>query len=126
MNNKASLILATSWKPNRKAFFTALGVSDEGLGEQLFGPVYDLLFIGSVEVKDEFRRFYSIEYAHLAEYVEIRYGKVLSEDELEAEQVFIVTDYLPQIIDDSYEESKLNTVLECIEKLAEAQNEDQT
>jgi hypothetical protein len=32
---------------------------------------------------------------------------------------------LPQVIDEHYEDNKLNTVLECIKMLEEAQNEDQ-
>lgn len=125
MKDEVKLILPTSWKPDRKDFFTALGVSHGGLGEQLFESVYDALFISSIEVKDVFHRFYSVEYAHLAEYVEIRYGEVLSDGDLEAERVFIVT-WLPQVIDESYEDNKLDTVLECITKLEEAQNEAQT
>ena len=54
--------------------------------------------------------------------MEIRYGKALSEEELEADRVFVVT-WLPQVIDDTYEDNKLNTLLECIQKLEEAQNE---
>ena len=42
----------------------------------------------------------------------------------EADRVFMVT-WLPQVIDDMYEDNKLDSVLECIEKLEEAQNEDQ-
>ncbi len=124
MNDKVMLVLPTSWEPNREEFLTALGVSHGGLGEQFFGTVYDALFVGSIEVKGEFNRYYSVEYANLAEYLEIRYGKSLNEEELEAARVFLVTS-VPQVIDGGYEDNKLGTVLECIEKLEEAQNEDQ-
>ena len=60
----------------------------------------------------------------MAEYLEIRYAKFLSEEALEADRVFLVT-CLPQVIDGHYEDNKLNTVLECIKKLEEAQSEDQ-
>jgi len=124
MRDEIKLILPTSWVPNREAFLTALGVSRGGLGEQFFGTVYDALFEASIEVKGEFKKYYSVEYANLAEYLEIRYGKALSEEDLEADRVFLVT-WLPQVIDDAYEDNKLHTVLEYIEKLEEAQNEDQ-
>lgn len=124
MRDGIKLILPTSWEPNREEFLTALGISRGGLGEQFFGNVYDALFIASIEVKSEYHKYYSVEYATLAEYLEIRYGKTLSERGLEADRVFMVT-WLPQVIDEDYEDNKLNTVLECIMKLEEAQNEDQ-
>lgn len=124
MRDEIKLILPTSWEPNREEFLALLGVSRGGLGEQLFGTVYEALFTTSVELKGEFKKYYSVEYANLAEYLEIRYGKALSEDDLEADRVFMVT-WLPQVIDDMYEDNKLDTVLECIKKLEEAQNEGQ-
>lgn len=125
MRDEVQLILSTSWEPNLNEFLSVLGVSPGGLGEKFFGTVYDALFVASIEVKDEYKKYYAVEYADLAEYVEIRYGEVLSEDELEALRVFVVT-WLPQVVDTVYEENKLETVIECIKKLEEAQNEDQT
>ena len=124
MRDEIKLILPTSWVPDREEFLAALGVSRRGLGEQFFGTVYDALFVASIEVKGEFKKYYSVEYANLAEYLEIRYGKVLSEESLEADRVFLVT-WLPEVIDDMNEGNKLSTVLEGIKKLEEAQNEDQ-
>ncbi|MCP3892033.1 MAG: hypothetical protein GY702_24660 [Desulfobulbaceae bacterium] len=124
MSDKVELVLPTSWEPERKEFLAALGISRGGLGEQFFGNVYDALFVSSIEVKGEFKKYYSVEYANLAEYLEIRYGKSLSEEDLEADRVFLVT-WLPQVIEDMYEDNKLNTILECIKKIEEAQNEDQ-
>ena len=125
MRDEVKLILPTSWEPDRKEFLSALGISRGGLGEQFFGAVYDALVVASIEVKSEFKKYYSVEYANLAEYLEIQYGKVLSEEDLEADRVFLVT-WLPQVIDDMYDNNKLDTVLECIKKLEEAPNENQT
>lgn len=124
MRDETKLILPTSWEPNQDEFIAALGVSRGGLGEQLFGTVYEALFTTSIELKGEFRKYYSVEYANLAEYLEIRYGEALSEDDLEADRVFMVT-WLPQSIDPMYEDNKLETVLQCINELEEAQNEGQ-
>jgi hypothetical protein len=125
MTDEIKLILPTSWMPNRNEFLAALGVSRGGLGDQFFGAIYDALFVASIEVKGEFKKYYSVEYANLAEYLEIRYGEVLSVEDLEADRIFMLT-WLPQVIDDAYENNKLDTVLECIETLEEAPNEDQT
>ncbi|WP_287373986.1 hypothetical protein [Prosthecochloris sp.] len=122
MRDEIKLVLPTSWEPDRNEFLATLGVSCGGLGEQFFGAVFDALFVASIEVRGEFKKYYSVEYASLAEYLEIRYGEVLSEEDLETDRVFLAT-WLPQIIDDAYHDNKLNTVLECIKKLEEAQNE---
>lgn len=122
MRDKIELILPTSWEPNREEFLAALGVSQGGLGEQIFGTVYDALFVASIDVKAEFKKYYSVEYANLAEYLEIRYGETLNEEDMGADRVFMVT-WLPQVIDVAYEDNKLDTVLECIEKLEETQDE---
>ena len=124
MRDEIKLVLPTSWKPDRNEFLAALGVYRGGLGELFFGAVYDALFVASIEVKGEFKKYYSVEYANLAQYLEIRYGVTLSEDNLEADRVFLVT-WLPDVIDDIYEDNKLITVIECVKKLEEAQNEDQ-
>ena len=55
MRDEIELIIATPWEPNRKEFLAALGVSRGGLGEKLFGTVYDALFVSSIEVKGEFK-----------------------------------------------------------------------
>lgn len=125
MKDKIIFVLPTSWKPDRNEFLAVLGVSRGGFGEQLFGAVYDALFVASIEAKGEFKKYYSVEYESLAEYLEIRYGEVLSEKDLEADMVFLVT-WLPQVVDGIYEDNKLNTVLECIKKLEEVQSESQT
>lgn len=125
MIDEPKLILPTSWKPNRDQFLTALGVSQGGLGEHFFGTVYDALFTASIDVREEFRKYYSVEYANFAEYVEILYGQALDKESLEAERVFIIT-WLPQVVDDMYEENELNAVLDCIKKLEGAQYENQT
>jgi hypothetical protein len=125
MRNEIEMFLPTSWEPDRNVFLTTLGVSKGGLGEHFFGAVYDAFFVKSIELKGEFKRYYSVEYANLAEYLDIRYGKTLGEDELEASRVFAIT-WLPQVVDTLYEENKLEAVLACIKRLEEAQNESQT
>lgn len=122
MRDKMEFILPTSWVPNQEEFLAELGISQGGLGEQIFGTVYDALFVASIDVKAEFKKYYSVEYANLAEYLKIWYGETLSEEGLEADRVFMVT-WLPQVIDDAYEDNKLDAVLECIRKLEEAQGE---
>lgn len=125
MSDEIEFILPTSWEPNRDEFLAALGVSRGGLGEHFFGVVYDAFFVRSIELKEEFKKYYSVEYASLADFLETRYGETVSEESLEAKRLFGVT-WLPQVVDTLYEENKRETVLECVKKLEEAQNEGQT
>lgn len=118
------LFIPTSWEPNRNDFLKALGISLGGLGEHFFGKVFDALFIDSIDIKHEFNKYYSIEYNNLAEYVEIRYGKSLSDEELDNDRVYMAA-WLPQVIDPMYEDNKLNTILDCIKILEEQNNENQ-
>ncbi|WP_282129283.1 hypothetical protein [Roseobacter litoralis] len=125
MREDIKLIIPTSWEPSKAAFLAKLGVSSGGLGEQFFGGVYDAFFTHSIEVKREFEKYYSVEYSNLADYVEIKYGEVLSEDDLEHERIFLAT-WIPQIVDEDYDNNKLGTVFDCIEELERSQHEDQT
>ncbi|HIF9413056.1 TPA: hypothetical protein ACX6SD_000907 [Photobacterium damselae] len=122
MRDKVKFIVATSWEPNIEEFLSSLGISVGGLGGQIFSSVYDALFKTSINVKEEYDRFYSVEYGSLSDYVEIRYGKSLSDEDLEAERIFAVT-WLPQVVDDAYEENKLEVVMDSLARLNEAQNE---
>ncbi len=123
MSDYHSLVIKTSWEPDRNEFLTALGIIPGALGEKFFGEVYDALFVTSVEAKSEFKKYYSVEYADFATYLEIRYGEYLDDKEEDVERVYIVVDCLPQVLDVAYEDSKLDTVLKCISKLSEAQDE---
>ncbi|RDL32835.1 hypothetical protein DA099_03050 [Photobacterium damselae] len=122
MRDEVKFIVATSWEPNIEEFLSSLGISVGGLGGQIFSSVYDALFKTSINVKEEYDRFYSVEYGSLSDYVEIRYGKSLSDEDLEAERIFAVT-WLPQVVDDAYEENKLEVVMDSLARLNEAQNE---
>jgi hypothetical protein len=125
MRGEVKLFLPTSWEPRRNSFLEKLGVSIGGLGEHFFGNVYDAFFTHAVDVKSEFERYYSVEYADLAEYIEIRFGETLSADALAHKHIFLVT-WIPQVVDENYEDNKLEVVLECIRELERSQHENKT
>lgn len=125
MRDKVLLVLPTSWEPNRPAFLAELGISEGGLGEQLFGKIYDAFFVQSTEMKREFARYYSVEYGSVENFARIVHGLELDDEELAHESIFLVT-WLPQIVDETYEENQLDTVLACISQLERVNNEAQT
>jgi hypothetical protein len=73
MRDEVKLVLPTSWEPDRNEFLAALGVFRGGLGEQFFGAVYDALFVASIEVKGEFKKYYSVGCNRY--YSKVRYKK---------------------------------------------------
>ncbi len=75
MKDEVKIILATSWKPNIEEFLLSLGISIGGFGDQLFSSVYDAFFESSINVKEEYDLFYSVEYRCLSDYIKIRYGE---------------------------------------------------
>ena len=123
MRDQVLLVLATSWEPSRKAFLAQLGVSEGGLGEQLFGRVFDALFVKSAEMIRQFKRYYAVEYGSLENYARIVHGIQLNDEDLAHERIFLVT-WLPQVVDRNYAENQLDTVLACIKRLERANNED--
>ncbi|MCU8045736.1 MULTISPECIES: hypothetical protein [unclassified Shewanella] len=120
--DEVKFIVATSWEPNFEEFLSSLGISSRGLGAQIFSSVYDAFFKSSINVTEEYERFYSVEYGCLSDYVEIRYGKKLSDEDLEAKRIFAVT-WMPQVVDDNYEDNKLEAVLNSLAILNEVNNE---
>lgn len=125
MRDRVSLVLPTSWEPNRQAFLARLGVSEGGLGEQLFGKVFDAFFVHSTEMRREFQRYYAVEYGSLENYARIVHGLELDDEVLAHEKTFFIT-WLPQVVDEVYEENQLDTVLVCIKELERASNEAKT
>ena len=123
MRDEVKFIVATSWEPNVEEFLSSLGISSGGLGAQIFSSVYDAFFKSSINVTEEYERFYSVEYGCLSDYVEIRYGKKLSDEDLEAKRIFAVT-WMPQVVDDNYENNKLEAVMNSLAILNEINNED--
>jgi len=111
-----SLTISTSWQPNYDAFLEGLSIEKNGLGEQLFAKVFRAFFIYSVDVKSDFEKFYSVEYSNLKKYLDIKYGVELNDSDLEKDYIFLI-DYLPQIVNDDYDDNVLDKVLTCIKKL---------
>ncbi|HCG5592373.1 TPA: hypothetical protein NJ109_001463 [Vibrio parahaemolyticus] len=122
MRDEVKFIVATSWEPNLEEFLSSLGISSGGFGAQIFSSVYDAFFKFSINLTEEYERFYSVEYGCLSDYVEIRYGRKLSDEDLEAKRIFAVT-RIPQVVDD-YEDNKLEVVLNSLAILSEVSNED--
>lgn len=125
MRGEVLLVLPTSWNPNRQTFLAQLGVSEGGLGEQLFAEIYDAFFVHSIELRQEFERYYVVEYGTPKNYAWRVHGLKLEDEDLDHDMIFLVFS-LPQIVSDDYVDNQLETVLASIEQLERVQHEAKT
>ena len=124
------LVVATSWQPNENDFLASLKIEPGGIGAQFFEWAFACLFSDSINAKREFKQYYSVEYGTLERYLEGRYGIVLSDDELEKENIFLCT-WLSSALDKNYDDNQFENVMKCIHDLEarmklEGENEGQS
>ncbi|KQU74715.1 hypothetical protein ASC75_20295 [Aminobacter sp. DSM 101952] len=111
----AKVILPFPRPPSLPEFFDILSVKPNGLAAQITERVYDSLFLGSIDLKEEYRRYYCVEYLNLSDYIEMCYGERLGEEELNQQHIFRIK-HLPQMVDPSYSDNYLESVLEALDK----------
>jgi hypothetical protein len=120
--NREDLILPVNFKPSIDEFLGALRIRPAGLGAQLFTGIYDQFFVSSVDLKDEYEKFYCVEYPTLRGYLELAHEIYLSPEALEKR--YILTIKRPSgIVDQAYNDNLLDVVIDCIRKM-EAMHED--
>jgi len=118
---KIELVVATSWQPDRREFFSKMMIEPGSVGAQFFEGAFNCLFTDAINAKREFEQYYSVEYRTLDVYLDGRYGIVLAEEELAKENIFLCT-WLSGPLDKNYDDSQFETVMQCIRDL-EDENE---
>ena len=113
--NNTKLILPFPKPPSLAQFFELLSVKPHGLAAQLTEHVYRDFFVNSLDLKEEYRRYYCVEYANLSDYVEMCHGEYLDEADLSQEHIFQIK-HLPQMVDPAYSENHLDSVLKALKK----------
>lgn len=116
------LILTTNYRPTTAEFLAALGLKPKGLGAQLFTAAYSQFFVWSTDLREEYERYYCVEYPTLETYLELAHDLELDPTDLEKKYILKIKS-TSGVIDRAYEDSSLDAVLECIRKLEE-QHED--
>lgn len=118
------LVITTLWRPNLEEFLSAVGVKPGGFGSQILSDVFIALFVESIELKSEYKKYYSVEYGTFDEFMRYRFGQTLSDEQLEKERVYII-DHIPMVLDTGYDGNQLDSILERLTSL-EAEIENQT
>lgn len=117
-----SFILAVNSVPTLEAFLHTLGIKPQGLGAQLFEGVYRNFFSYSKDLREEYRRFYSVEYTNFETYLDLVHEVDLEPHELEKRHVFKIKSP-SMVVDQAYDDNTMDAVVACIRKL-ETPNED--
>lgn len=113
------LILTTNCQPTLADFLEALGVRPTGLGAQLFTAVHNQFFVCSTDLRQEYEKYYCVEYLTLRDYLELAHEICL--DSAALEKKYILKIKSPSgVVDRVYEDSSLDVVLDCLRKLEKA------
>jgi hypothetical protein len=116
------LILSVNFIPTFEQFLEALHIKSAGLGAQLFNGVYNQIFVWSTDLRDEYEKYYCVEYPQLNAYLELAHEIYLNPEELEKKHILKIKS--PSgIADKAYDDNVLDIVIDCIRKL-EAMHED--
>ncbi|RWX69387.1 hypothetical protein EN780_06415 [Mesorhizobium sp. M4B.F.Ca.ET.089.01.1.1] len=117
--DEKDLILPVNIVPTIGDFLGALRIKPLGLGAQLFTGVYEQFFVSSIDLKDEYKKYYCVEYPTLASYLELTHEIYLDEGDLGKRYILKIKS--PSgVLDQAYDGNVLDIVVNCIEKLEEA------
>jgi hypothetical protein len=116
--NEEDLVLPVNRIPELAEFLNALEVKPAGFGAQLLAEVYGQFFIGSTDLRDQYERYYCVEYPTLRGYLELAHEIYLKPEDLEKKYILKVTP-LGGVVDGAYDDNILDAVIECIQKMDE-------
>lgn len=106
-------IIAVSRIPAVEEFLDHLQIKAGGLAAQLFTGVYEQLFASSRDLRDEYQRYYCVEYPTLAEYLELAHELELEPAQLDKAHILKITASWG-MLDESYEENIRKTIVDSV------------
>lgn len=113
------LILPMSRIPSVDEFLDILRIKPMGFAAQLFTRVYDQFFAWSKDLRLEYDRYYCVEYATLASYLELAHEIYLNPAQLE--KAYILKVKSPGgALDEGYSDNVRDAIIDCIKKLEES------
>lgn len=110
------LILPVNFVPSVDEFLDGLQIKPSGLAAQLFTSVYKQFFVWSKDLRDEYEKFYCVEYRTIVEYLELAHEIYLEPHELEKKHILKIKS--PSgVVDQMYDDHSLDIVIDCIRTL---------
>lgn len=108
-----SFIIAVNRIPPIEEFLSHLRIKAGGLAAQLFTGVYEQLFASSRDLRDEYQRYYCVEYPTLAEYLEFAHELELKPAELDKAHILKIKAGWG-MLDESYDENVRKTIVDSV------------
>ncbi|MBB2684876.1 hypothetical protein N2597_29070 (plasmid) [Rhizobium sophoriradicis] len=112
-------VLPVNTIPRRSDFLAGLGIKPGGLGAQLFSGIYDGIFVSSIDLRDQYTRYYCVEYPSFQIYLECAHEIYLDLEELEKQHILKFKSSM-QLISRHYDDNVFDKVMECVRKLETA------
>jgi hypothetical protein len=109
-------VLSVDYIPSTNEFLGGLGIKPKGLGSQLFKSVYEQFFVWSVDLRQEYEKYYCVEYQSFRHYLEVAHEIYLDPKELEKKHILEIGS-LSGVVDQMYDSNSFDAVIACIKKL---------
>jgi hypothetical protein len=114
--NEKDLILPMDRVPDVTELFGALKIKPTGLAATLMSNVYNQFFIWSTDLRDEYERYYCVEYPSFASYLELAHEIYLDPDALAKRHVLKIKSP-GGVVDEAYDGNAMEAILGCLKTL---------
>ena len=115
IDSKGYVLLAQSKVPPLDDFLEIMGVSSGKFASKVLQFIYSEIYLLSKDLKCEYINYYSIEYETFEKYLHYMVGIDVDGIDLEKEHLFYFEPCV-QIMDLSFEDNYLDTILTILEK----------
>ena len=106
-------VLSLDTIPSLDELLHKMKVAPNGFGAVIVQYIYDNLFATSIDLKEEYKKYYSVEYSNFESFVVNKVGMNIDSSQLYKEHVLLI-DWFMSLIDSRFEDNYLDLVLKTI------------
>ena len=114
MKEDERFILSLDKIPSFEELLLQMKIAPVGFGSIVLGYIYKNIFSSSLDLKEQYFKYYSVEYHTFEEFIFKKVGIKASSSELARKHVLLI-DWFMSLLDPSYEGNFLNTVINQLE-----------
>lgn len=114
--NEKDLILPMDRVPDIIELLDALKIRPAGLAATLIINVYNQFFIWSTDLRDQYERYYCVEYSSFASYLELAHEMYLDSDALGKKHILKIRSP-GGVVDEAYDGNAMEVILGCLKTL---------
>lgn len=108
------LVLSLDRIPSFEEFLNQMKVASTGFGAVILNYIYKNLFYHSIDLSEEYIKYYSVEYVTIDDYLLKKVGLQIPSSELRRRHILRI-ERLSSLIDPAYEENFLEMFLQKLE-----------